>query len=103
MLHYLLSQITNISVIERLEDLHVVSFKLSSIGEPFLIRAEKISIGLLSQFDHFLKFLSESFLVGSDLSQNFITIKTKNKLRLIFNSIMSCDLRCNITIYFNDL
>jgi len=103
MLHYSLSQITNISGIKRLEDLHVVSFEACSIGEPFLIGAEKITVGRLSQFDHIVKFLFESLLVGSDLSQNFITIETKNKLRLIFNSIMSCNFRCHITIDFNDL
>lgn len=58
MLHYLLSQITNISRVERLQDLHVVSFEASSIGEPFLIGAEKLRVGCLSQLDHFVKFLS---------------------------------------------
>lgn len=103
MLHYLLSQITNISGIERLQDLHVVSLEASSIREPFLIRAEKFRVGCLSQFDHFVKFLSESLLVRSDLSQNLITIEAENKLRLIFDSIMSCNFRRNITIDFDDL
>lgn len=98
-----LSQITDVSIIQRLKNFNIVLFKSSSIWRPSLMRSELFSIELWSQFNHFIKFLLKSLCINSDLPQNFISIEAKYKLRFIANCIMPHNFGCNITINLNNL
>ncbi len=96
------SQITDVSLVERFEDFLVVLFKASAVGCPFFVGAEEFSVSLCAQFDHFIQLLVESFIVGTDLPNDFVSVQAEDKLWLGANAVVPGDFGGEIGVDLDD-
>ena len=84
-----------------LELFFVVSLVPGSIRNPFGLSNLHFSVS--SQRNHFIELVDQAVVVGADLSDDFISIQTEDKLGFGFDGVMPGDFAGNVAVDFDDL